>query len=133
MKKLLLLLILLTSLSAESFYYQNGKKVFLKPAPSLAPAAFGVRSVNDITYYENENGQKLGVKNQILVTLKEHSSIESILEKYNLLLVKKLTSTIYLLETKSLNDSVFEKAAALYEDETTLHAEPNFSRKRVLR
>ncbi len=131
MKKILLLLIFLSALGAESFYYERGEKVVLTPVVKKAPA-LRENSQDDITYYENSSGQRLGLKNQILIKVEEGVDVSALALKYDVIFIKALSASIYLLEVKS-GDNVFEKSSLLYEDDQTLLAQPNFSRKRVLR
>ena len=133
MKKILLLLVTLSAVHCESFYYQKGEKVYLTPQTQNSPALRTLESSSQITYYKNQYGQKMGVKNQIIIKLKEKASLEDLLKRHNVTLIKALSDTLYLVETSDLKESVFEKAAALYEDDATLIAQPNFARKRVLR
>lgn len=110
--------------SSEYYYYQNGKKVFLKP--SLKATKNLANSQSNIHYYDTENNISLGVTNEILITTKsEVLNIDDLIERYQLTLLKKISSNIYLLEVSNESE-LFSTVNELYQEDKIQYAHPNF-------
>ncbi len=127
MKFLLLVILFSISLWSESYYYEYGKKVELTKIKEQ-------RVINDqvIEYYKNSAGQKVGVKNEIVVKCSSQQECKNIFKKYNLTEVEYLTKTIALI--KLLNgENVFTLSQKLYLEEGITTAHPNFVKKRYRR
>ncbi len=127
MKSLLSILFLCVALCSESYYYEYGKKVELTKLKEQ-------RVVNDqvIKYYKNSAGQKIGIKDEIIVKCKSNQECKDIFEKYNLTKVENLTQTIALI--KLINgENVFVLSQKLYLEDGIITAHPNFIKKRYRR
>jgi len=127
MKNLLILLFFVTSLfSQESYYYKNGKKVFLKKVTTLS------RSHVNIDYYTNSVGIVLGVSDKIIVQLKLHDNLDKYMKLYDLSLKKVIGKNLYLLKVhdKSLTLKI---ANALSHKEDVVYAQPDFIKKSLRR
>jgi hypothetical protein len=112
---------------SDTYYYEYGKKVQLTQLK-------GLRAVSDknITYYQNSAGQKVGVKNEIIVKCKQTTQCNEIFAKYNLSEIKNLTSKILLIKLKAGVDP-FETSQKLSLEEKIEFAHPNFVKKRKRR
>ncbi len=127
LKILLLIILFSTTIWADTYYYEYGKKVKLTELK-------GVRALNDsnITYYQNSTGQKVGVKKEIIAKCKNGSSCKDIFKKFNLTQIQNLTSKIILI-TLNKDQDPFEVSQQLYAQEDIEFAHPNFVKKRKKR
>lgn len=118
--KLLMPLVALTMVGcASDFYYENGKKIELSKVKEKR------ENSNDISYYKNAEGRKLGVKNEILLQCVVAKGCKEVLAKYELDSVSALSDKIFLVKV-SEDKNVFEMSQKLYEDEAIEIAHPNF-------
>ena len=127
MKILLLIILFCTTLLSDTYYYSFGKKVKLTKLKET-------RVINDqnITYYKNSAGQKLGVKNEILTKCKEKDKCKDIFKKYNLTQIKNLTPNILLITLKNTEDP-FELSQKLFLEDMIEFAHPNFIKRKQRR
>ena len=127
MKILLLIILFCATLLSDTYYYEYGKKVQLTKLKET-------RELNDnnITYYQNSAGQKVGVKKEIIAKCKSLSACEAIFMKYNLTQTENLTSKIILIKLKSDADP-FEVSQKLSLEDDIEFAHPNFIKRRKQR
>lgn len=118
---LLIMFFTLTLFADDVYYYEYGKKVQLTKLKEN-------RSSN-VVYYENSAGQKIGVKNQVLVKCESNDKCKKIFDKYNLTEIENLTSSIVLIKLKQ-NEDPFELSQKLYLEDGISIAHPNFVKKR---
>jgi len=119
MKYLLTIILLGSSLFAESFYYEYGKKVYLIPSKESRNV-----SQDNVKHFETTDGKKVSFKNQILVKCIDVSKCESTLSNHGLTNFEKLTSTMYLINLND-NDDIFSLSQDLYNDSNIKFATPN--------
>ncbi len=114
-------------MAQDSYYYSFGKKVTVKKIPQT-------RALGDqnITYYENQNGQKLGVKHEVIIGCDNIKECEKVLQNYDILSVEKLSKTIFLLKLPKDTD-LFNLSNKLYKEKSIKFAHPNFIKKRIQR
>ena len=124
MKILLLTILLYSTIFSDTYYYEYGKKIQLTKLKET-------RVIDDknITYYQNSAGQKMGVKNEIIVKCKHTGRCSDIFKKYNLTNIKNLTSKILLIKVEVETDP-FELSQKLSLEDNIEFAEPNFIKKR---
>ena len=132
MIKIFLSLFLVFSLSAcasDTFYYEYGKKVYLKPMIQTRSA-----KKSDVTYYKTDTNETIGIKNEILFKLRKDISLDDFLQKFQLdkTQVKKIADKTYLLKL-SKGENLFELTQQMYEDKDTIYATPNKIKKYHLR
>jgi len=120
-----LLSLLCLSLSAESFYYENGKKVTVKKISDS-------RANSSTIYYKNSLGKKIGVKNEIIFKCVEGKECLSIVKRYNLKDISNLSNDIYIAKVSKGSD-IFEISQKLYLENNIEFANPNFVKKRYRR
>lgn len=125
MKKISLLMIIALSLHAGDFYYEYGKKVMISKS-------YENRDHNGIKYYENSMGQKIGVKDEIIIKCKENIPCQNGLKKYNITSVGRLSDTMYLVKVPK-GKNIFTLSQKLYNDKSIEFAHPNFIKKRTRR
>ena len=130
MKHLTILLCTLLSVgwSEEAlFYYAFGKKI------PLTPLHEG-RSVyqNNISWYRLPDGAKVGVKPEVIIGCNVWDKCKTILEKYPVEKIEKLSEKLYLLKLEPNSDAI-TIANELYLHEAITLAHPNFIRERKLR
>jgi len=114
--------LLCLSLSAESFYYEYGKKVTVKKISDN-------RTNSSISYYKNSLGKKIGIKNEIIFKCMEGKECLSIVKGYNLTDISNLSNNIYIVKILNGND-IFEISQKLYLEDNIEFANPNFVKKR---
>ena len=121
MKFFILFLIFLVNGCASDYYYEYGKKVELKPLPSI-------RDLNksDVRYYKTSTGRKIGIKNEIIVKLKNDVDIKDFAKKYDIDMknIEKLSTQMYLIKLEK-NQNVFKISQEMYQDNDTKFAVPN--------
>lgn len=113
--------------ASDLYYYNNHKKVFLTPQESNQTSVYNksVANPHAIKYFKTNSSIILGIGDEILIKTKK---IEIILQKYNLVLKKKLPLDIYLVSVKNSSETL-DTANKLYEDSDILYAHPNFIRQ----
>ncbi len=126
MKIYLLSIFLYSTLFSDVYYYEYGKKIKLTKIKEQRDVADGT------LYYENSVGQKVGVKNEILVKCNSKIECEKIFIKYSLKGIETLSSNIFLIKLKEI-DNLFELSQKLYLEEAITIAHPNFIKKRYKR
>ena len=123
---LFLLFAFVLDASDDNYYYDNAKKVLLKPVVST------LRTTTDVDYYENEAGIKMGVSDKLLVQFKETTNLQAYLLEYNATVVKIIGKNLYLLKVSSKQETL-SVANRLSEKEDVLFAHPDFLKSGVLR
>jgi hypothetical protein len=116
---LTIIAILEFSCANDNFYYQNNKKIYLTPYQNIS------RSISNINYYQNDKGVVLGVTDKLIVKLKDVSNIKSLTDKYDLILVKKLSKNLYLMKVGNKNSTI-DIANKLNEENSVEYAQPDF-------
>jgi len=111
---------------SDIFFYQNGKKIYLNELKTVTTFSTKSYDGSNINYFQTSSNQTVGVTNEIL--LKTDIDINILLKKYNLILLKQLTSTIYKVKVKNSN-LIFDIANQLYNDKMVKYAHPNFIKK----
>jgi len=125
--KILLSIILLYSVSfSDVYYYEYGQKVKLTKLKDQRS------DLKDVEYYQYDSGEKVGVKNEVLVKCKDISVCKDIFKEQNLTNYRNLTSSIVLVTLKE-GDDPFEISQKLYEKKDIEYAQPNFVKKRQKR
>jgi len=128
LKKIFTLTLLFYTLSwSEVYYFADEKRVYLNKLKEQ-------RTIDDniIEYYENQDGQKMGVKRGILIKCGVNKSCQQIFKKYDLKNVKAITSSIFLITVKK-DDDVFELSQKLYLENNITISHPNFIKKYQVR
>ncbi len=127
MKKIILLLTLLLFANAsDNFYYQKDKKVFLTPIKSSQK----LRKINsiDINYYTTPKDNIVGMTKEFIVKIKDEEALESLIKKYPIILKKRLSKNLYLMEANS-TDKTLDISNQLHHDINVSYAHPNFIKK----
>jgi len=115
-KIIIILTILIYNVLAEdNYFYQNNKKVFVKPVEVFE------RTLNQNKIYKTADST-LGVSKDILLKFKVLDL--SILDKYGVKVKKNLGHNVYLVYVA--NGSVFDVANRLYNDSKIEYAHPDF-------
>ncbi|QOY51864.1 hypothetical protein [Candidatus Sulfurimonas baltica] len=127
-KVLIILIFVLSSLGASSlYYYDAGKKVFVEEV------AVSAKSQGSVVYYKKTiDSSVVGIDDKIILQLAPHSDMHSLLSKYNVEILRKLSGDLYLLRVIG-GENIFETAALLHEDCDTVFAQPNFIKQRRAR
>ena len=116
MKIIIILTILIYNVLAEdNYFYQNNKKVFVKPVEVFE------RTLNQNKIYKTADST-LGVSKDILLKFKVLDL--SILDEYGVKVKKSLGHNVYLVYVA--NGSVFDVANRLYNDSKIEYAHPDF-------
>ena len=116
-------------LLADSFYYNNGKKVLLNPSASSSAdnsRAIQLQSEStNIKYYTNSNNNTLGVSEELLVTFNSIANLDTLLDKYDLQIKSQISDKTYILTTTS-SDLTLSISNELYLEEDVKYSHPNF-------
>jgi len=115
---------------ASEFYYENGKKVTVKEISSEVNQK--IQSENSIRYYKTDKGQKVGVKQEIIVECQEGVKCQEVLLKYETVSITALTDTMYLVKIAQ-GENVFTFSQKLYENSEIKIAHPNFIKEKKRR
>lgn len=127
MKTLLIITFFCSTILSDTYYYEYGKKIQLTELKETRAS-----NDNNITYYQNSAGQKVGVKNEIITKCKVPNQCNEIFEKYGLTQITNLTSKILLITLKA-EDNPFELSQKLFLEKNIEFAHPNFIKKRQKR
>ena len=119
-------ILIVNCFSSDIFYYKNSKKVFLTAYNSLS------RASSSIDYYKNENGIILGVKDTILIKIKDALQIDSVLDGFDVVIDKKLSSNMYLIKVTNKSETI-DISNKLSQKEEVVFAHPDFIKNRVYR
>jgi len=122
-----IMIILLFANASDNFYYQNDKKIELTPIKNIEKLQ-KKDSNQTINYYKTEQGQTVGVTQEIIIKIEDKKSLEPLLNKYNLNLKQNLTTKLYVVETNN-NQETLEIANSLYTEENVSYAHPNFIKR----
>jgi subtilisin family serine protease len=110
LKKIIIISLLSSLLSAEEFYYKNGKKNILTPSKS--------RTIGE---YIDKNNKKLIISNDVVVKFKDNN----ITTKYK----EYLGNNIYIIETNSSKEAI-EISNRLFESGDVVYAHPDMVREK---
>lgn len=122
MNKSILILIACLSLQANDVYYENGQTVTVTKIQDS-------RTKDNITYYKNSFGKKIGVTNEIIFQCKESIDCLSLVEKYKLANLSKLSDSLYIVTIEE-GANIFTIAQHLHEEKGVEFANPNFIKER---
>lgn len=127
MKIVVLSLLTMALLNANSFYYEYGQKVEVSKISNK-------RSLdNSVEYYQKANGTQVGIKtDEILVKCHDGVNCKSLLDSYNFASVEALTQTIFLVTLQSKQE-LFSYAQQLHKSDKIEFAHPNFVKERKRR
>ena len=125
MKIFLLSIVALLSLHSAEYYYEYDKKVTMVKLHEQ-------RSNTDVTYYEDMYGNKIGVKNEIILKCKDENRCMKLLKTYDLSNITKLSDTLFLLKLPR-DTNIFELSRRLYKEDSIVFAHPNFIKERKRR
>ena len=122
-----IIIILLFANASDNFYYQNDKKTELIPIKNTEKLQ-KKDSNQTINYYKTEQGQIVGVTQEIIIKVEDKKSLEPLLKKYNLNLKQNLTTKLYVVETNSTQETL-EITNSLYAEENVSYSHPNFIKR----
>jgi subtilisin family serine protease len=123
-KRIILTLISLHLTIYADFYYSGGKKHIIKKIKT--PRSISNRSIDS---YMTDDGTKLSVNNQIIVSFSDISVQKDVEKRYNLHLLKKLTSKMYLYSVKDASKTV-EIANSIYNEKGVQFSHPDFIKEK---
>ncbi len=126
MKYLSALLIVFINFACAEHYIKNGKKEV------LTPIKLENRSSMEGKFYITKNGIKLGVGDSLFVKFKNEDFLDKYMKKYNLFLLQKVTSNLYLFRVHDKNMTL-KTANSLSEEKGVIYAHPNFKKSVKLR
>jgi hypothetical protein len=129
MKKILLLgLLFIFSSANNTFFYQNGKKIYITQLKENIVNTRAITKPKNIKYFLTQNSTKIGIEDTILISTYKNTNLTLLLNIYDLFLVKKLSNNIYLVKVKDISLTL-DTANKLYEDSSVKYAHPNFIRE----
>lgn len=132
MKILCLQLGFVSLFASSEYFYSGGKKVPLTPLLTNNYSLKNQNNLNETIYYKTHNDIKLGVRDEIIIKIHKDSNIASILEKYDLTLIKSFSNNLYLIQVKNSNDTL-DISNKLYLESSVVYAHPNFIKEIIKR
>jgi len=108
-KKQIVFFLVFINLFSQSYYFKN-KKIELFPEKNL-------KSAKGIKYFKTTNGIRVGIKNEIIIKIKNKTVLK------NLTVKKQLDKNTYLITTK---EDIFVFLQNLYKNQNIIYAVPNF-------
>jgi len=115
-----------SSFAQELYYYNDSKKV------TLTPIQTSLRTLQNIDYYENERGLKLGVSDKLILKLSDNTNLQFYLQEYNMSIESTLSTDVYLLKLQNKNLTL-SISNMLSEKEDVIYAHPDFIKQREMR
>jgi len=110
------------------FYISGGKEQLLTPLKQNRD----VKNPNDIHYYLNTSGQKLGVSRNLIIGSDQPQLLKTTTQKYNLKFLKKLADDIYLYQTDS-STKTLNICNNIAHEKDILFAHPDFLIQKIKR
>lgn len=127
MRNFILALFISIFLVNAEHYYEKGKRVDLvKIGQTRSNKGEG------ITKYRTSTGRIFKLQNKIIVKVKNHENIQTIVDKYNVEVVDSSTSGFALLSVKE-GDDLFLITRKLNDESFVEIAHPDFARERRVR
>ena len=127
MKNIFIVIIFFQLGYSNEFYYQNNKKIELTSIKTTQKLQ-NKDSNQTINYYKKDNGQIVGVTQEIIIKLKEKKAINNLIEKYPITIKEKLTNRLYVVEINSIKE-IFNISQQLYRDTNVSYVHPNFIKR----
>ena len=124
MKKIIIFLIYILSLSAGESYYERGKLINLQELHT-----FRDNVSSEIKFFKTPSGQKLGITDEILVKCKDGIDCRSLLNRFFLRDITNVTDTIYSVKIIDY-DTIFSLSRELFESGDVEFAHPNFIKQK---
>lgn len=115
---------ILSIYAGEVYFYAYGQKVLLTPLPVSRAA-----SNHEITYYQTQDGAKLGVKHDVIIGCRKDANCTNLFHAYTIKSIKQLSPTLYLLKLPE-NLNPFDVANQLLKENKIILAHPNFIQQR---
>lgn len=123
MKKITLILLILSLSYSLEHYYEDGKEVYLK---EVKPNYNTSQNKNtQVKYYTTKNGTVLGVRKNILVKCKENRDCEKELLKYDVEKIEEISKNYYLLHLRDRN-KIFTLSREIYNETYIELSHPDF-------
>ncbi len=129
MKQIFIFIVFFNSFlfSSDTFFYKNGKKISLEPIENISTnSRSSIDNTADIKYYKTSNNVVLGVRDDIMLELKNGYIISNYLSKYNLKIKKQFNDYLYIVEKINIEDSTLDISNLLSLEEGIQSANPNF-------
>jgi len=104
MKNIIIVFVLFMQLACAdtTYYLQNNKKVKLTPFEQKSRTVVD----NKMDFYINDNNVVLGVSDKLMLKLKDDSNLNTYLLEFNLTILKKITTNLYLLKTTNKSETI---------------------------
>ena len=118
---ILVLFLLFSTLNAKVYFYQNKKMIVLKQDRTK-------HGTSKIKYYLNSKKESIVVKNQFIIKLRAVAAITSIIQEFDLEIVKKINNNKFILEVKNI-DNIFWKSNEINRRTAVLYAYPVYINK----
>ena len=115
-----LIVAMLSSLYADDFYYEFGKKVKIVPVKNDRT----LQVYKPQKRYITQNGNIVSFKHEIIVKLKNGIDKDDFFSRFSIYNYKKISSNRYIIYP-SVDKNIFELAQILYESGETVYAIPN--------
>jgi len=126
LKYLTVLLAATGLLGDDIFYYSDSKKIYLQTVKASELKSRNLSSVyRNVTYYKTPQNNIVGVNQSLIVKFSDLDKFDILVQKYKLIPIKKLYSSVYLFELEK-NNSIFNVCNEIYQLPYVDFAHPNF-------
>ncbi len=128
MKKIILIILIISLGYNDEYYYSDDKKIHLKEIKlniSRHHKDTHSEKVN-IKYYTTKDGAILGVNNDILVKCKKNTNCKQELLKYDFEKIEEISKNYYLLHLED-NTNIFALSREIYEESYIELSHPDFA------
>lgn len=123
MRKITLILLILSLGYSLEHYYEDGQDVYLKEVKPNYNASQNKNT--QVKYYTTKNGTVLGVNKNIIVKCKKNTDCEKELLSYDIEKIEKISKNYYLLHLKDRN-KIFTLSREIYNETYIELSHPDF-------
>jgi len=116
---LLILFGIILLVYGDSYYSIGEHKICLTP---LKSNNLQKKEKDSIKYYKKENGEIVGIENQLFIKLKSKNNL-SLLKENNLKIIKSYNQNLYLVESNTTD--IFKLIHKLNDNNATFYVYPN--------
>jgi len=118
MLKVVAFCLVFSQILADSYYFSNNEKIFLKKNIS--------RSSNN-NYTISQNDENVSITDSIIFKIHKSTKLDFITHKYNLSMINQIQDNVYIAHTNKNPEDTINIANKLYQDKLTIYAHPNFN------
>jgi hypothetical protein len=128
MKKIILIILIISFGYSGEYFYNDGKKVYVTLVKSDISRYHNSGIASNIKYYTTKSGVTLGVNNDIIVKCKKNKNCKQKLLEYDIETIREISKNYYLLHLHD-NSRIFTMSREIYEESYIELSHPDFEIK----